>query len=57
MVEAAEENPEKSDTCTDISDWDLPLSFNKNRHTELIKGAESLEPTWRMKERVHFILS
>uniref|UniRef100_A0A6M2DI61 Putative guanine nucleotide binding protein mip1 n=1 Tax=Xenopsylla cheopis TaxID=163159 RepID=A0A6M2DI61_XENCH len=52
MVEAAEENPEKSDTCTDISDWDLPLSFNKNRHTESIKGADSLEPTWRLKERM-----
>lgn len=40
-----------SDTSTDIDDWDLPLSFNKPRHLEPIKGAERVEHTWRVKEK------
>ncbi|XP_075973067.1 regulatory associated protein of MTOR complex 1 [Anticarsia gemmatalis] len=40
-----------SDTATDVDDWDLPLSFDKPRHLEPIKGAEKVEHTWRVKEK------
>lgn len=35
-----------------ITDRDLPLSFMEDRHTEPIKGMESITQTWRMKERM-----
>lgn len=41
-----------SDTATDVDDWDLPLSFDKPRHLEPIKGADRVEHTWRVKEKV-----
>lgn len=37
---------------SDGDDWDLPLTFNKPRHIEPIKGAERVEHTWRVKEKV-----
>lgn len=40
-------------------DWNLPLSFTKSRHTEIIEGVNAISQTWRMKERVnmlHFLL-
>ncbi|KAJ8730439.1 hypothetical protein PYW07_017477 [Mythimna separata] len=40
-----------SDTSSDVDDWDLPLSFDKPRHLEPIKGAERVEHTWRVKEK------
>ncbi|XP_068631732.1 regulatory-associated protein of mTOR [Battus philenor] len=36
--------------CSDSED-DLPLSFNKPRHTEPIQGAERAEHSWRVKEK------
>lgn len=35
-----------------LSDWNLPLSFMKNRHKEKIEGIEKSENSWRMKDRV-----
>lgn len=46
-----------SDTSPDVDDWDLPLSFDKPRHLEPIKGAERVEHTWRVKEKVRQKLS
>lgn len=37
---------------SDGDDWDLPLTFNKPRHIEPIKGAERVEHSWRVKEKV-----
>ncbi|XP_065898474.1 regulatory-associated protein of mTOR-like [Dysidea avara] len=37
---------------SELSDWNLPLSFMKNRHKENIEGIEKCENTWRMKERM-----
>lgn len=49
-------NDEKGDgePDSDSSDFedDLPLSFNKPRHLEAIKGAEREEHSWRVKEKV-----
>lgn len=36
----------------EVTDWDLPLSFTKSRHTEVIDGVNAISQTWRMKERV-----
>lgn len=51
MVEKKEngdiENDEKQ-----ITDWDLPLTFTKSRHTDIIEGVNAISQTWRMKERV-----
>ncbi|CAG9584299.1 unnamed protein product [Danaus chrysippus] len=49
-------NDEENNSCdpdSDSSDFedDLPLSFNKPRHLELIKGAEKEEHSWRVKEK------
>ena len=35
-----------------LSDWNLPLSFMKNRHKEKIEGIDKSENSWRMKDRV-----
>lgn len=35
-----------------ITDRDLPLSFNEDRHVETIEGLNSINQTWRMKDRV-----
>lgn len=53
-VKDEEKNSEQSDseTISDVDDWDLPLSFDKARHIEVIKGAERLEHSWRVKEKV-----
>lgn len=37
-----------------ISDRDLPLSFCDDRHLDVIEGLNSINQTWRMKERVSF---
>lgn len=47
----------ENDISKDVDDWDLPLSFNKPRHLEPIKGAERVEHTWRVKEKVRILLS
>lgn len=51
-VKDEEKNTGQTDSeCSDSED-DLPLSFNKPRHIELIKGAEREEHSWRVKEKV-----
>ncbi|KAM3956954.1 LOW QUALITY PROTEIN: regulatory associated protein of MTOR complex 1 [Aphomia sociella] len=52
-VKDEEKNCEKGDseTSSDVDDWDLPLSFNKPRHIEPIKGSERVEHSWRVKEK------
>lgn len=40
-----------SDTSSDVDDWDLPISYDKPRHTEPIKGEERVEHSWRVKEK------
>lgn len=37
---------------SDVEDSDLPCSFDKPRHLEPIKGAERVEHSWRVKEKV-----
>lgn len=54
------EKKENGDVETEeqqITDWNLPLTFTKNRHTELIEGVNAISQTWRMKERVCIILT
>lgn len=41
-----------NDSCSDVDDWDLPLSYDKPRHREPIKGDERVEHSWRVKEKV-----
>lgn len=41
-----------SDSSSDVDDWDLLLSFDQPRHLEPIKGAERVEHSWRVKEKV-----
>lgn len=51
-VKDEEKNSGQTDSeCSDSED-DLPLSFNKPRHIEPIKGAEREEHSWRVKEKV-----
>ena len=44
----------------DDEDWDIPLAFSAERHTEKIQGLEDIAQTWRLKDRVinylHFIV-
>lgn len=40
------------DEKSNITDKDLPLSFNEERHLEIIGGINCITQTWRMKERV-----
>ncbi|XP_013143026.1 PREDICTED: regulatory-associated protein of mTOR, partial [Papilio polytes] len=50
-VKDEEKNSGQTDSeCSDSED-DLPLSFNKPRHIEPIKGAEREEHSWRVKEK------
>lgn len=37
---------------SELTDWRLPLSFMKSRHTEKIEGDQIPEESWRMKDRV-----
>lgn len=49
------EKKENGDVETEeqqITDWNLPLTFTKNRHTDVIEGVNAISQTWRMKERV-----
>ncbi|CAH0719697.1 unnamed protein product, partial [Brenthis ino] len=46
-----EENNGEPDSDSSDFDDDLPLSFNKPRHLEPIKGAEREEHSWRVKEK------
>lgn len=41
-----------SDSSSDVDDWDSPLCFDQPRHLEPIRGAERVEHTWRVKEKV-----
>ncbi|XP_028167596.1 regulatory-associated protein of mTOR [Ostrinia furnacalis] len=52
-VKDEEKNSGQSDSesSSDVDDWDLPLSFDKPRHLEVIKGAERVEHSWRVKEK------
>ncbi|XP_071105465.1 regulatory-associated protein of mTOR-like isoform X1 [Haliotis cracherodii] len=36
----------------ELVDWQLPVAFNENRHTEKIEGSRPVTETWRMKERM-----
>lgn len=40
----------------DMNDWKLPLAFMKKRHCEKIEGSKALAQSWRMKDRVTFLL-
>ncbi|KAI8435475.1 LOW QUALITY PROTEIN: hypothetical protein MSG28_003776, partial [Choristoneura fumiferana] len=40
-----------SESASELDDWDLPLSYDKPRHLEPIKGAERVEHSWRVKEK------
>lgn len=53
-VKDEEKNNGQSDSenSSDVDDWDLPRSFDKPRHTEPIKGADRVEHSWRVKEKV-----
>lgn len=46
-----------SEDSSDVDDWDLPLSFDKPRHLDVIKGAERVEHSWRVKEKVRGYLA
>ncbi|XP_049869335.1 regulatory-associated protein of mTOR [Pectinophora gossypiella] len=51
-VKDEEKNSGQTDSdSSDIDDWDMPLCFDKPRHTEPIKGAERVEHSWRVKEK------
>lgn len=41
----------------ELVDWQLPVAFNENRHTEKIEGSRPVTETWRMKERVSMIVN
>ena len=47
---------EKNFKKLSISDKDLPLVFNEERHLESIEGIDWKTQTWRMKERVIFTI-
>ena len=53
-VKDEEKSGEPDSDSSDFED-DLPLSFNKPRHLEPIKGAEREEHTWRVKEKVSVV--
>jgi len=36
----------------DDEDWDIPLAFSAERHTEKIQGLEDIAQTWRLKDRM-----
>lgn len=38
----------------DEEDWDIPLAFSAERHTEKIQGLENIAQTWRLKDRVNY---
>lgn len=50
MVDELENKDSEEDVY--ITDKDLPLSFNNDRHLEIIGGINCITQTWRMKERV-----
>ncbi|MGH0160456.1 UNVERIFIED_CONTAM: hypothetical protein FKN15_039343 [Acipenser sinensis] len=37
---------------SDMTDWNLPLTFMKKRHSEKIEGSKALAQSWRMKDRM-----
>lgn len=41
-----------SESGSDVDDSDFPCSFDKPRHLEPIKGADRVEHSWRVKEKV-----
>ena len=38
--------------ASELADWNIPLSFMKSRHLELIEGLEEEGTSWRIKDRV-----
>ncbi|KAJ2939149.1 hypothetical protein O0L34_g8461 [Tuta absoluta] len=50
-VKDEEKSGQTDSDSSDIDDWDLPLSFDQQRHLEPIKGAERVEHSWRVKEK------
>lgn len=52
LIAKDEEKSGQGDSDSDVDDWDLPLSYDQPRHLEPIKGAERVEHSWRVKEKV-----
>ena len=42
--------------ASELSDWNIPLSFMKSRHLEVIEGLEDEGTSWRIKDRVGRLL-
>ncbi|XP_007886858.1 regulatory-associated protein of mTOR isoform X3 [Callorhinchus milii] len=36
----------------DLTDWNLPVTFMKKRHSEKIEGSKAVTQSWRMKDRM-----
>ena len=45
------------DDDDDEEDWNIPLAFSGEKHTEKIEGLEDIAQTWRLKDRVTFLNS
>lgn len=58
VVKDEEKNSGQSDNdnSSDVDNWDLPLCYDKPRHIEPIKGADRVEHSWRVKEKVSYCL-
>lgn len=41
--------------ASELPDWNIPLSFMKSRHLELIEGLEEEGTSWRIKDRVSLL--
>ena len=52
MDRALTRSPSLVDNEEDEEDWDIPLAFSAERHTEKIEGLEDVAQTWRLKDRV-----
>lgn len=52
-------NNKSSSSDTHSSDWDaeLPVCFGEKRHVQPIEGIKCITQSWRMKERVRFLLN
>uniref|UniRef100_A0A4W3JWU3 Regulatory-associated protein of mTOR n=1 Tax=Callorhinchus milii TaxID=7868 RepID=A0A4W3JWU3_CALMI len=38
----------------DLTDWNLPVTFMKKRHSEKIEGSKAVTQSWRMKDRARY---
>ena len=41
--------------ASELSDWNIPLSFMKSRHLEVIEGLEDEGTSWRIKDRMRTV--